>query len=942
MTFSKPSLARVYHLVAYLLVNGKLAYAVSHHTQLNGSKALAPATDHPTLLSNQTAEEFLRLANHALTTGDWNTASNALLGFFHDFEDRTETAPQVKKYRPYLVYALIELKQFEEAHTQIDKALRSQPPYPAVILGELQFQAGACSMHLKQFQSARTSFEAAISITESAPRGTPSSPANPRISQSRLLLATCFLNEGKPKEAAAYLSKSRPQFDNRYLTQALTLQFQALVEAESTDEAFRLVLAEEQQFLQQPQAASTQMLLLKLSDNLQAQDRPRQALAALSRIHALGVMLKPQEAATSASTIHSIQDTPPPTPATLPESEPRITAQSLALSVRLRQARAYLSLQRHHEASLILNELITQFPKEPLLEDSALALAQCWCALERWEQISPLAANCFKNYPNFKSRSALLYFKGLAEQKLEQYDESLHTFDTLAKMRIHHEFELRAEFAAAFTQLLANQPDDAAARFRLFTQRHPNHPLTEDAAHWLCLALGFARHHAECRSAADAYLKLFLEGESRPIVFFQKARSAIALKLHTEAVNELTAWRAIFPEHHLLGEATLLLGEVLATQQKTDDAIATFSHISKTYPRPFEEGFFKAATLLQQTGQIARLKSHLLRFTQERPQSPRLADAVLWTMKLEKTEAAIHTDHQLPDHVFTLIRALGNDPEAAGVEPLLEGLFKLQTGAEPRTSLLERLVSEQALASENGKDCLRRRLLWSIGHFHMQSNPAAAQTTLLAGAESAPPDSTSSRLLADFADAQSAAKQISKARLAWMNLLKWHPHAPEEARAFLALANIAMVSDNRSEALSWIARFEKNCDKSPLKGRILLVKARLQESAGDTANAHSTLEILLKERYTPADIKADALLSLADSYMGLNQPNLAIPYYQRVYILYTRWPERVAHAYLRSGEAFEVLGDRAAARRTYQEMQAATLPRLAEAEEHLSALEGLE
>jgi len=36
------------------------------------------------------------------------------------------------------------------------------------------------------------------------------------------------------------------------------------------------------------------------------------------------------------------------------------------------------------------------------------------------------------------------------------------------------------------------------------------------------------------------------------------------------------------------------------------------------------------------------------------------------------------------------------------------------------------------------------------------------------------------------------------------------------------------------------------------------------------------------------------------------------------------------------------LGDRAAARRTYQEMQAATLPRLAEAEEHLSALEGLE
>ncbi|MEO8350152.1 MAG: tetratricopeptide repeat protein, partial [Chthoniobacteraceae bacterium] len=45
-----------------------------------------------------------------------------------------------------------------------------------------------------------------------------------------------------------------------------------------------------------------------------------------------------------------------------------------------------------------------------------------------------------------------------------------------------------------------------------------------------------------------------------------------------------------------------------------------------------------------------------------------------------------------------------------------------------------------------------------------------------------------------------------------------------------------------------------------------------------------------------------------------------VPYYQRIYVMYGRWPEWVAKAYLRSGDAFEQLGDRDAARRTYQEM----------------------
>jgi len=43
--------------------------------------------------------------------------------------------------------------------------------------------------------------------------------------------------------------------------------------------------------------------------------------------------------------------------------------------------------------------------------------------------------------------------------------------------------------------------------------------------------------------------------------------------------------------------------------------------------------------------------------------------------------------------------------------------------------------------------------------------------------------------------------------------------------------------------------------------------------------------------------------------------------------MYSRWKTPLAKAYLRSGEAFEKIGDRTAARRTYQELLAAGLPR---------------
>ena len=66
--------------------------------------------------------------------------------------------------------------------------------------------------------------------------------------------------------------------------------------------------------------------------------------------------------------------------------------------------------------------------------------------------------------------------------------------------------------------------------------------------------------------------------------------------------------------------------------------------------------------------------------------------------------------------------------------------------------------------------------------------------------------------------------------------------------------------------------------------------------------------------------KAEALYLIGETHMRDSRPELAIPYFQRLYVMYGRWREWVAKAYFRSGEAFEKLNDELSAYRTYQEL----------------------
>ena len=80
------------------------------------------------------------------------------------------------------------------------------------------------------------------------------------------------------------------------------------------------------------------------------------------------------------------------------------------------------------------------------------------------------------------------------------------------------------------------------------------------------------------------------------------------------------------------------------------------------------------------------------------------------------------------------------------------------------------------------------------------------------------------------------------------------------------------------------------------------------------------MERLLANEYALGQEKAKALYLIGEIHMSESRPDLAIPYFQRLYVMHGRWRDWVAKAYYRSGEAFEKLNDQLSARRTYQEL----------------------
>lgn len=872
----------------------------------------------PVTAQDLTAQELLDKASAAYVEGRHQEALDGFLQFRASYGESEQAEDAIANMRVPIAMSFLQTHQFAEALEAITHALETEPRIPREDREELLFWKGICAVQQGQHAEARKSLE--TFLTEF--------PESQKAQEALLMGATTLVLDQDFSAAAESFAEMKERLDRVNRGRAVVLELFARSQGASMNEALALIVEEFPTMETLLQIVTFQTLTLQVGSTLLEAEKFREAIQCLQRVWKSERLLDHQtrRLAELESRLAALE--------AQPRSDPYarfLLAQMIAKverelenfrqienfdsALRLRLATAFLKMERYREAALIMEEMLAEMPSDSIVEGASITLAQSWMQIERWQKLSEATRMFEEKFPESSKLPLMLYMRGVAQQKDAAYEEAIATFQRILDEFAESDFAPRALFQEGFTQLLAQRNADAIATFAEFRKSRADHELAESALYWLGMAYSLDKQFETARETFDTYFSEYPQGQHLGAATFRKAYCAHSMQDFETSTSELRDYLKRFDGHENQAEATVLLGDALMSNGLMEEGIAVLETVPREDVRFYEEAWFKIGKALRLMEEPERLRIHMHDFVAENPKSPRVAEAIYWIGWVHRQNEDLEAARQV---YWKAIRDLGNDPRIFSVEDLFTGLSKLYP--DSREDLLEELNALGLSAFAAGNQTLSGRALWAQANLLEKSDPSKSNELLQTAAGSIDVKWTNPLIIADVADAVRARGNNLQAEQLYRDLIKWNPRAPQKDRALAGMARIARDEGNDERALALYERFFEETSGSMLFGDVALDRARIHREQGEEAKARELLEELLANEYVSKERKAYALFEIGESYRESGDLKRAFPYYQRIYILYNRWRDLVAKAYLRSGAILEELGDEQGAASTYQEM----------------------
>jgi TolA-binding protein len=299
-----------------------------------------------------------------------------------------------------------------------------------------------------------------------------------------------------------------------------------------------------------------------------------------------------------------------------------------------------------------------------------------------------------------------------------------------------------------------------------------------------------------------------------------------------------------------------------------------------------------------------------------RPDSSRVPEAIYqigWTLRQEdKIEEAREV-------YWRAIKEMGDDPSKIAVEDLLLGLLRLSKADEEKAALREELRHLSEVAKSEERKTLQARLAWALAQTYKKGDPQRYSFLLDEVGRMIEPSKANPSILWDVASSYRADGRNDKAEALLKDLVKWNPRAPQKGEALSTLGMIAKEQKRDVDALKLFARFQREASGSMAAASVFAAKAEIELAQGHQDAALQTLEELLKAQGASGRDKANALYQIGEIYAARGEAKKAFAYFQRIYVLYSRFNDLVAKSYVRCGAILEDLKDKDGAIKTYEE-----------------------
>ncbi len=593
-------------------------------------------------------------------------------------------------------------------------------------------------------------------------------------------------------------------------------------------------------------------------------------------------------------------------------------------SLYLRSGQAYLLGQRYREAT-ILFRTVAQTPEFDA--DSRAQAHYRWILslseAEDWQGARDTAQLFLSEHPGHKLANSALFLIARAYQAEGQYLEAIAVLDDLIDNFPDDQQAPRWYFTRGYNFSALERQSNARDDFDTALERFPKSHLVEQLKLWRGLTFFFERDYTASLDALEALKETSKKHPLYPEIHYRIANVTYAQRDYANALKTADILIHTFPDHHRLPEAQALRGDILMGQGELLQAADAFRQVPAEDAQLYDYAIFQASKIYKALERYDLLRKHLQAYIDrdDANDRPRVSEALYWIGWSLQQQGRGPEAFPLFEQALT---RFGNDPKARAVGSILSAYADLTKRLGNTDSTLPAFdtwlqdASEESLSTGDLTWFARLTLFKSLRQ-RGSLGDERADATLLSIHRFVPIDQQDAETLASvglvlikrgYDSADDYCEQI----------LTEYPKRFERGSAYFGKAQLAANAERLTEARRWLLRFLEQTPTHPLAADVRLLSADILTQQGIYDGARAVLNEILQIKAMRGRPHARSLAGLARIETAQDNPERAIPYWQRIYTLYRAYPEIIIDAYWQSALLFEQIGDSSAARNTLREL----------------------
>jgi TolA-binding protein len=604
----------------------------------------------------------------------------------------------------------------------------------------------------------------------------------------------------------------------------------------------------------------------------------------------------------------------------------------------------FMSTDRFWEARVAFTRVVAEAADPKVKEAAHFDLILCLSRLRQFQKAIEEADRYLADYGKDETLlkngrvAGVAYVRAESYINMEEFAKAEPELLALRQQFPQHPQLARVEFYLALSRAMQEKFDDAVRDFDVWLEAYPDHILRSEVEYWQPVALFYGGDYQRALPLYAEYQAKYPESVYAAEAGYRAALSKYALEDFEGAARDLEAWLQQYPDHYFKSEARVTWGDALAASGNFEAAKKAYRSVTKEAGAFYFMALNQAVKVYKALGTPEDFRDMAEAFGQyirDNPESPNVVDAAYqagWAMR------QMGQPVQARSLYWNVLRTYGNNVTWEGFTPLLKGLADLY-GKEAADVMPRDFNAEMEKARAAGQKTLAFRLKMTL---IPDEEGRARSAAYRAAAVEYPMDTLGPDGLAALGSYFAGSDEKERAQPYLDRLLNDYPNSRYAPFARVRRAQQLLAAEDSKGALVEAQLAAENATDPNLFVEAVFVRAQARQGTADFAGAIEDYNTVLASRGADRTFKPKAMLGIAACHEAQGDFRKAIPFYQRIYVLYRAYTGAVAQAYLKSGQAFERLKDLPAAINTYQEMLAdeklADTPEATVARERLSRI----